>query len=828
MYRARDPELDRIVAIKIPRASAMMGDQELSRFQREARSVAKLRHASIVTVHEVGQAENMPFLVSDFVEGITLADLLSSRRLGFREGAELLARIAEALDYAHGMGVVHRDVKPSNVMLEKIRGGSTVLSGASTTGLRQAGAHGEDVVPRLMDFGLAKRDAGDTTMTVEGQVLGTPAYMSPEQARGDSHAVTGRSDVYSLGVILYQMLTGELPFRGTARMLLHQVLHEEPRGPRTLNDRIPRDLETICLKCMEKEATRRYDSAAALADDLRRFLDGHPIVARPIGPLERWARWCQRNPRMALLAGTVAALLLLIAAVATGFSIQLARERDAVESAREAESIAKNTAIANEQQAIANAKIAQEQSDLVVESLGSLLTKVQQLLRDVPGARPVREDLAKVALDGLQRVEKSRVSTEGKTDRTTMAGQMVMAELLWETGKRDEAEKYYQQCHDLAERQFKAHPENDKVRSNLAVTLVKLGNLELNVRRNVPDAEANLKRALDLQKPLLIKPTPSDGLSPADVKLRVIDTYSGLATAASRRSDPLAAREFNEASLKLAEELLQADPKSLDYGMLVTAYCRLLGNLRFRLGEAEESRALLERALKVSDANLAANPANLGCKRERMNSASALGDAMLFSGDARAADKLYREALDAAKMLVIIDDTPDARGTLALDYYRLGGAALRLGKREEAEEFFRESFKVREPLAKANPASHAIPFMLVAARCGDHARAARIAEQFRPAAEKSPQTWFQIACCYALCIPAVEHGKDVHAITDADKQLQQTYRDKALEALKRLTAGAYHDVVDLETDPDLDPLRNAPDFKAIVTAVRQKLPLDVK
>jgi WD40 repeat protein/tRNA A-37 threonylcarbamoyl transferase component Bud32 len=290
VYKARQRKLDRVVALKTILAGNLATTEEVQRFYLEAQAAAQLEHPGIVPIFEVGEHAGQPFFSMSFIEGGSLANRVRQGPLPPREAAGLIERIAGAVAYAHARGIIHRDLKPGNILLDK------------------------DGTPKVSDFGLAKKVAGDSHLTLAGQVVGTPAYMAPEQAAGKTDEVGPAADIYALGAILYCLLTGRPPFDSVDTLeTLRQVKEQEPVPPRKRNPAVGRDLDTICLKCLQKDPRKRYASATGLAEDLGRYLAGKPILARPVGQVERAWRWCRRNPVVAFL----------LAAVVTSLSIGL-------------------------------------------------------------------------------------------------------------------------------------------------------------------------------------------------------------------------------------------------------------------------------------------------------------------------------------------------------------------------------------------------------------------------------------------------------------------------------------------------------------------------
>lgn len=299
VFKARQVKLNRTVAIKMILEGRLAAAPNVQRFQKEAEAAAKLEHPGIVPIYEVGEYEGQHYFSMGFVDGMSLAARIASGPLPPREAVEIVRAVAGAVQYAHDQGVIHRDLKPGNILLDR---------------------QGK---PRITDFGLAKLMESASDLTGTGQILGTPGYMPPEQAAAKVSSVGRLSDVYSLGAVLYCLLTGRPPFQAaTAVETLLQVQQRDPVSPRHLNSHIPLDLETIALKCLEKDPRRRYSSAKEVAEELQRFLEGRPIVARPVGPISRTSRWCRRNPLVASLIMTVGISLLAGTVVSSYFAFE--------------------------------------------------------------------------------------------------------------------------------------------------------------------------------------------------------------------------------------------------------------------------------------------------------------------------------------------------------------------------------------------------------------------------------------------------------------------------------------------------------------------------
>lgn len=407
VYKARQVNLNRIVALKMILAGQFAGQEDVQRFYTEAEAAAQLDHPGIVPIFEIGEHAGQHYFSMGYIEGRSLADRIAEGPLPCNEAASLLAKICEAMAYAHQRGVIHRDLKPANILLDA------------------------DGQPKVTDFGLAKRTETDSGLTGTGQILGTPSYMPPEQASGKVEEVGPLADVYSLGAILYSTLTGRPPFQAASPMdTLLQVLEKDPIAPRQLNPALDEDLQTICLKSLEKQPERRYSSAQELWEELQRYLNGEPIVARPIGRIERAWRWCKRKPALAGACALAAILLLVLSVGGPAIAIQQAEFaseqvtlKGEAESARDQAESRRQEAEASRAEAVA----AQRKVELEQERVGGLLystrislayrewldcnpTRMQQLLNECPDEK---RNWEWHYLDQMIRAEKMSIFAHG-------------------------------------------------------------------------------------------------------------------------------------------------------------------------------------------------------------------------------------------------------------------------------------------------------------------------------------------------------------------------------------------------------------------------------
>jgi tetratricopeptide (TPR) repeat protein len=582
VYKAWQQRLRRVVALKVLAAGPMARSDELARFRTEAEAVARLQHPHIVQIYEIGEQDGRPYCLLEFVAGGSLAARLAGTPQAVRPAAELVEILARTLQVVHEAGIIHRDLKPGNILL------------TAAQGLGQ---------PKLTDFGLAKfwraDDADPNRQATEtGVVLGTPSYMAPEQARGQSVQVSPAADVYALGAILYELLTGRPPFKAASvAETVFQVLHEEPLSAARLVPGLPRDLDTVCLKCLNKEPRKRYTSALELADDLRRFLDGRPIQARSTPLWEKAAKWGRRRP--AAVALIALALVVLIGGIAAGFWHTLQIEAAllvADQRRREAET--------EHRRAEAYLQKARQIINETLDWVG------HEQLAHVPHMEKVRPEVLKKALAfSLELLHEASADPALRQQVGQDYGRL--AEALEVIGRTPEASQAHQEALKIQRRLIEEFPGRRGFELNLATTHHNLARLFQKTSR-IDEASQHLRAALVLYDGLAAR-FPKD----AECATSRANAYNTLGTLLHGR-DPGAADKAYRQSLALRRALLQESPSHPEHRHLLAGTLSNLGYLAQQTspGSLQEAEAHYREAKEMLDRLVHEFPDNSTYRRD--------------------------------------------------------------------------------------------------------------------------------------------------------------------------------------------------------------------
>lgn len=669
VYRARQISLNRVVALKMIRAGRFSTEGEIERFAREAEAAAGLTHPGIVPVYEIGEHEGRHYYTMALVDGLSLADHLKDvgGPLEPKAAAELIRHIANAVQYAHEHGVIHRDLKPGNILLD------------------------EHAAPRVVDFGLAKQLETESGLTFTGQILGTPSFMSPEQAAGGTTGVGTAADVYSLGAVLYVLLTGRPPFNAASiTETLRQVQHDEPVRPRQLNSALPKDLETICLKCLAKEPSRRYASAQDLVDELSRYLSDRPIRARPISTFEIAARWCRRNR---LAAAFMAFLALFVPAVIVVLLLMNYRLAQESERARFEKQLAINSF-----HAAKNA--VDEQFTLVSE----------EMLLDRPGLQPLRRQL----LLGSQKYYQEFLATHGNDPTVQLEAALINFRLgvitatLSAQADRDaytEANNYFATARRLYE--GLPHQDDARVLEGLGHVWTRIGQVANKLHRAEQEVEA-FQTALKYR-------TQSVEANPGPENLRLLANAQMNLGQALLPEDPVqqpapfqAALNHLEAAQSIRTRLLIQEPGNASVLRDKVKGCVLIAD-SFGNDRAPAVKLNLLAALQTLDAQPPTQPPALEDIFLRAVVAKRLGglaaDTAANWDDLQRARDYFEQALSILGPLA--EENPqvvDYLSALAATYHESALVWQDLGDEHEARERLHTALKLLGPLSKGgNP-----------------------------------------------------------------------------------------------------------------------------
>jgi tetratricopeptide (TPR) repeat protein len=844
VYRARQKSLNRVVAVKMILGGQLASAAEVQRFLTEAEAAANLHHPNIVAIHEVGEHESLHYFSMDFVAGKSLAALVLQNPLPPRRAAGYVQKIAEAVQYAHQHGILHRDLKPSNVLVD------------------------ETDQPRITDFGLAKRLEHESGLTASGAVLGTPSYMPPEQAEGRHQRVSPASDVYSTGAILYELVTGRPPFRAESPIeTLRQVLDAEPAPPSLLNPKVDRDIETICLKCLQKDAARRYVTAQALAEDLGRYLRGEPIHARPVSVGERLVRWCRRNPRMAGMAAAVLFLLVTVAVGSTSAAIRINREKAETEAARQRAH--ENYLTAEEQRTRA-----EENFQKAREAVNQMLTRVaDDVLLELPQTEPVRRALLQDALVFYQGFLREK-ATDPVVQQETGKAYFRVGEILRMLGDDAESKTSYTQAIGLFADLVGRFPERSEYARDLARTHNFLGELHRTVGQ-LDEAEREYRRAIDLQQPL----ADDAAADPADRSVLARALYNlGIVLKNTGRSDDadtayeravailedLCERHHSEAkyrlelaqclvnrgilfkdtqrlteaeaayghAIRILTELIGEHPARLEYRLALAACSNNMGNLLLRDPKRfDDATTNFQRALELYEKLASDFPSMPSHRKELANSCNSLAALLLRKGQATEARVRWGRGREIAELLVQeYPDVPDYHQILGGIQGNLGASMTDADDAPRARDLLEDAVRHERTALDSNPQhpvyrqflrTDYVRLARVASRQGDYARAAETA---RLAAELGFESSFECqraAVVFAECVTRV--GRDDGLSDDRKKDLSESYAAQAMTLLRQAIDKGYRNVESLRRDLGLESLRPRSDFQALLDELEAKI-----
>jgi tetratricopeptide (TPR) repeat protein/tRNA A-37 threonylcarbamoyl transferase component Bud32 len=654
VYKARQTKLNRQVALKMIRAGGDAGSEELARFRLEAEAVARLQHPNIVQIYEVGEIDGSPFFSLEYVDGGSLDKKLQGAPQPPRKAAEMIETLGRAIHYAHQKGIIHRDLKPANVMMTS------------------------DGVLKVTDFGLAKRLEGDSGQTGTGAILGTPMYMCPEQAQGKTKEVGPPADVYALGAILYDMLTGRPPFRGeTVLDTLQQVQTLDPVRPRNLQPKVPVDLETICLKALEKDATRRYASAWDLANDLRRFLDGEPIRARPSPPWERAWKWARRRPAMAaLVAVSVLSALGLVAGGLVYGEMQRHLALHQAEKARAEEVRASEKE--QEAQTQKELRLAAETQRQRAEknfisafrAVDQMLTRVgQERLAAEPRLEKARRDLLELALNYYEGFLAERAGDTALRLETGRAHYRVgiIQELL---GQYEKAAGAYGAAAASFEALADESPDRPDHREDLAASHNHRG-VVLHALGRHDEAKGAYEQALRIQSALA---TTFEGepLSPR-YRWDLGSMHNNLGNLLQAEGQYAGAKQAYQMALKLFDELAREFPDKPEYRLERAQARSNLGVLLLGAKDFPGAETIFRQVLEEKTELARRFPAKPDYEKEKGLACWNLALVLQRREQPQGAERLYRQAAELFGGLAgRFPSVPDYRYELAVSHNNLG------------------------------------------------------------------------------------------------------------------------------------------------------------